>query len=324
MLSYLDLENDLLQHQFRWLVTGAAGFIGSNLVERLLKLNQIVIGVDDFSTGDQKNLCDVRMTVGDDRWKNFHFSSGSVTDQLFISKVFEEKIDYVLHQAALGSVPRSIADPIASHMVNVDGFINVLNAARMAGVGSFVYASSSSVYGDHPGLPKVEDLVGKPLSPYAATKCINESYAQVFFDSYAFGSAGLRYFNVFGRRQNPNGAYAAVMPRWINAMLKNEEIVINGDGSTSRDFCYIENVVRANLMNACSQKGAGHRVYNIAVGERTCLNDLFSMLKQALSKMGVVYEKQPRYESFRHGDVMPLMLMLLEQGWISVTHLVIV
>ncbi|GAI46392.1 unnamed protein product, partial [marine sediment metagenome] len=264
---------------------GVAGFIGSNLLEVLLKLNQRVVGLDNFATGYQRNLNEVRESVNSDQWKNFHFIEGDICalDDCRRAMLFSPPslggnertpVEYVLHQAALGSVPRSLADPITTNSTNITGFLNVLVAARDAKVQRFVYAASSSSYGDHPGLPKVEDRVGKLLSPYAVTKFVNELYAEIFSKSYAFPSIGLRYFNVFGPRQDPNGAYAAVIPKWTASLLRDEPIFINGDGETSRDFCFIANVVQANLLAATTENPeAENQVYNVAVGERTTLNE---------------------------------------------------
>jgi UDP-N-acetylglucosamine 4-epimerase len=286
----------------KWLVTGCAGFIGSNLLERLLRAGQTVVGLDNFATGHRHNLDDVRQQVGDAAWANFQFIEGDIRS-LDTCRQAVAGVDHVLHQAALGSVPRSLADPITSNAVNIDGFLNMLVAARDAKVASFVYAASSSTYGDHPGLPKVEDRIGRPLSPYAVTKYVNELYADVFARSYGFGSIGLRYFNVFGKRQDPNGAYAAVIPKWIAAMIANDDVLINGDGETSRDFCFIDNVVQANILASVAQGDAVNQVYNVAVNARTSLNQLFDILASTLSQNGVSYSKKPVYRDFRAGDV---------------------
>lgn len=293
-----------LQHAPKtWLVTGVAGFIGSNLLETLLKLNQNVVGLDNFATGHQYNLDEVQGLVAAEQWQNFHFIEGDIRDLTTCQQVCAG-VDYVLHQAALGSVPRSIADPITTNSANITGFLNMLVAARDAQVQSFTYAASSSTYGDHPGLPKVEDRIGKPLSPYAVTKYVNELYADVFAKTYGFKTIGLRYFNVFGKRQDPNGAYAAVIPKWTAAMIQGEEVFINGDGETSRDFCFIENTVQANILAATTQNDeAKNQVYNVAVGDRTTLNDLFNAIKSALNDNGVSYDKSPIYRDFRAGDV---------------------
>ncbi|MFC6439403.1 SDR family oxidoreductase [Bowmanella sp. JS7-9] len=301
MDAYTKLLNRLDTEQFTWLVTGAAGFIGSNLVEALLKKNQKVVGLDNFATGHQKNLDEVQGLVSDSQWQNFTFINGDIRELTTCQQACEG-VDYVLHQAALGSVPRSLADPITSNSANITGFLNMLVAARDAQVKSFVYAASSSTYGDHPALPKVEENIGNPLSPYAVTKYVNELYADVFSRSYGFHSAGLRYFNVFGRRQDPNGAYAAVIPKWTAAMNNGEDVFINGDGETSRDFCFIENVIQANLLSATTELEKSE-VFNVAVGDRTTLNQLFEAIRAALAENGVNYDKSPVYRDFRAGDV---------------------
>ena len=303
MTAYIQLTAELSRSPKTWLITGVAGFIGSNLLETLLKLDQRVIGLDNFSTGYQRNLDEVQSLVSVPQWANFRFINGDIR-KLADCQEACSGVDYVLHQAALGSVPRSIEDPIVTNSVNIDGFLNVLVAARDANVKSFTYAASSSTYGDHPGLPKVEDLIGKPLSPYAVTKYVNELYADVFARSYGFKTIGLRYFNVFGKRQDPDGAYAAVIPKWIAAMIKNEDVFINGDGETSRDFCFIENTVQANLLAATRQdETARNQVYNVAVGGRTTLNQLFNGIKSTRVNNGVHYNKEPVYRDFRAGDV---------------------
>ena len=285
-----------------WLVTGVAGFIGSNLLETLLKLNQNVVGLDNFATGHQYNLDEVQNLVSPAQWSNFSFIEGDIRHFEDCQKACMD-VDYVLHQAALGSVPRSIADPITTNATNITGFLNMLTAARDAKVSSFTYAASSSTYGDHPALPKVEENIGNPLSPYAVTKYVNELYADVFARTYAFKTIGLRYFNVFGKRQDPNGAYAAVIPKWTAAMIAGDEVFINGDGETSRDFCFIENTVQANILAAIANDEAKNQVYNVAVGDRTTLNDLFNALQAALHENGVTYNKKPVYREFRAGDV---------------------
>ena len=288
----------------KWLVTGVAGFIGSNLLEELLQLDQMVVGLDNFSTGKPENLEDVKKEVGPDKWKQFHFIKGDIrnlTDCMEICK----GVDYVLHQAALGSVPRSIDDPIKTNQSNIDGFLNMLVAVRDNKVDRFVYAASSSTYGDHPDLPKKEDRIGKPLSPYAVTKYVNELYADVFAKTYDIETIGLRYFNVFGKRQDPNGAYAAVIPKWMGILLSGKHPTINGDGETSRDFCFINNAIQANLLAATSNNDdAVNRVYNVAYGEKTSLNQLFYEIRNNL----VLYKPeieaiQPKYGPFRKGDV---------------------
>lgn len=303
MTQYQKTQQDLVAAPKTWLVTGVAGFIGSNLLETLLKLNQTVVGLDNFATGYQKNLDEVQSLVSNEQWQRFSFIEGDIRNFSDCQKACSG-VDYVLHQAALGSVPRSLADPITTNEVNISGFLNMLTAARDAEVKSFTYAASSSTYGDHPGLPKVEDKIGKPLSPYAVTKYVNELYADVFARSYGFKSVGLRYFNVFGHRQDPDGAYAAVIPKWTAAMIKNDTVFINGDGETSRDFCYIENTVQANILAATTQnEEAINQVYNVAVGDRTTLNQLFNAIKSALADNGVTYEQEPTYRDFRPGDV---------------------
>ena len=286
----------------RWLVTGVAGFIGSNLLEALLALDQDVVGLDNFATGHRANLEDVRARVTAAQWARFSFVEGDIVSGETCRAVCQG-VDHVLHQAALGSVPRSLADPLATNTANVDGFLTMLVAARDAGVKSFVYAASSSTYGDHPDLPKREDVIGRPLSPYAVTKYVNELYADVFARSYGFGSAGLRYFNVFGERQDPDGAYAAVIPKWIAAMIEGGEVHIHGNGETSRDFCYIDNVVQANLLAATGQKPATSRIFNVAVGGRTTLNQLFGEMVAVLAQNGVRYTLAPVHGEFRAGDV---------------------
>ena len=304
MSTYETLEIHLQSKQYTWLITGAAGFIGSNLLEALLKLNQKVVGLDNFSTGHKRNLDEVQSIVSPAQWQNFSFVQADICN-LASCQTACNGVDYVLHQAALGSVPRSVEDPIATNVCNVTGFLNMLVAARNSKVKRFVYAASSSTYGDHAGLPKVEDRIGKPLSPYAVTKYVNELYADVFGKTYGLQSIGLRYFNVFGPRQDPEGAYAAVIPKWIASMIKGEPVYINGDGDTSRDFCYIANVVQANLLSATTQNTeAVDQVYNIAVGRRTTLNELFAQLKQNLiSTCPNVNDALAVYREFRAGDV---------------------
>ncbi len=302
MTVYSELLKKLPTQPKVWLVTGVAGFIGSNLLEHLLKLNQTVVGLDNFATGHQHNLDEVKGLVTAEQWAGFTFIEGDIRNLDDCQKACSG-VDYVLHQAALGSVPRSINDPITTNATNISGFLNMLVAARDAGVKSFTYAASSSTYGDHPALPKVEEKIGRPLSPYAVTKYVNELYADVFAKSYGFKTIGLRYFNVFGKRQDPNGAYAAVIPKWIASMLLGDDVFINGDGETSRDFCFIENTVQMNLLAATAPDGAKNEVYNVAVGDRTTLNDLFLALQTALDKNGKPYCKAPVYRDFRAGDV---------------------
>ncbi|MDO5542825.1 MAG: NAD-dependent epimerase/dehydratase family protein [Acinetobacter sp.] len=303
MSQYQTVCEQLQQAPKIWLVTGVAGFIGSNLLETLLKLNQKVVGLDNFATGHQHNLDEVQNLVSTEQWANFKFYEGDIRNLEDCQKACAN-VDYVLHQAALGSVPRSISDPITTNAANITGFLNMLVAARDANVSSFTYAASSSTYGDHPALPKVEENIGNPLSPYAVTKYVNELYADVFARTYGFKAIGLRYFNVFGKRQDPNGAYAAVIPKWTAAMIADDDIYINGDGETSRDFCFIENTVQANILAATTQnEEAKNQVYNVAVGDRTTLNDLFNAIKTVLNKNGVIYIKAPIYRDFRAGDV---------------------
>ncbi len=331
--AYEHLQARLQAEPHTWLITGVAGFIGSNLLETLLKLNQRVVGLDNFATGHQRNLDEVQTLVTPAQWANFNFIQGDIRELADCQSAMSwphsrsrapaanepVPVDYVLHQAALGSVPRSLADPLTTNATNITGHLNMLTAARDAGVKSFTYAASSSTYGDHPGLPKVEDTIGKPLSPYAVTKYVNELYADVFARCYGFNTIGLRYFNVFGPRQDPNGAYAAVIPKWIASMLKRVPIYINGDGETSRDFCYIANVVQANLLAATVSEDviAGearqsmpscpspvNQVYNIAVGERTTLNELFAQIKTHLLPLySNLQDAKPVYRDFRAGDV---------------------
>ena len=298
-----DVQQQLNQNGYHWLVTGAAGFIGSNLVEALLKLNQRVTGLDNFATGHQHNLDQVRELVGEAAWSNFTFLNADIRSPDDCARACQG-VDFVLHQAALGSVPRSIANPQLTNETNITGFLNMLVAARDAKVKRFVYAASSSTYGDHPDLPKIEDRIGKPLSPYAVTKYVNELYADVFGRTYGMESIGLRYFNVFGPRQDPNGAYAAVIPKWVAALIRNEELRINGDGETSRDFCYIDNVVQANLLAATSGVDAANQVYNVALNDRTSLNQLHAMMCELLApRFPHVAAHRPVYVDFRAGDV---------------------
>ncbi len=304
MSPYEQLRQQLIQQPKTWLITGVAGFIGSNLLETLLKLEQRVVGLDNFATGYQRNLEEVEALVEPSQWARFKFIEGDICALDDCIRACTG-VDCVLHQAALGSVPRSISDPIRTNAANVTGFINMLVAARDAGVQRFVYAASSSTYGDHPGLPKVEDVIGRPLSPYAVTKYVNELYADVFARCYGMETIGLRYFNVFGPRQDPNGAYAAVIPKWTAATIKSEPVYINGDGETSRDFCYVANAVQANLLAATTQNiEAVNQVYNVAVGERTTLNELFGLIRRLLAIRDRHFEGvKPVYRDFREGDV---------------------
>jgi UDP-N-acetylglucosamine 4-epimerase len=302
MTRYQAIQQELLFQPQTWLVTGVAGFIGSNLLETLLKLNQIVVGLDNFATGHARNLQEVQGLVTIEQWARFRFHEGDIRKLADCQRACEG-VQHVLHQAALGSVPRSLADPITTHEANISGFLNMLVAARDAKVQSFTYAASSSTYGDHPALPKVEEKIGKPLSPYAVTKYVNELYADVFARCYGFHAIGLRYFNVFGPRQDPDGAYAAVIPKWTAALLKGERVFINGDGDTSRDFTFVANAMQANLLAAVAPQEARNQVYNVAVGGRTTLNELFTALRQALVPHGVGVGVQPHYREFRAGDV---------------------
>ena len=321
MTAYDQLQTRLATEPHTWLITGVAGFIGSNLLETLLTLNQRVVGLDNFATGHQRNLDEVQTLVTPAQWASFNFIKGDIREQADCQQACQG-VDYVLHQAALGSVPRSLEDPITTNSANITGFLNMLVAARDAKVKSFTYAASSSTYGDHPGLPKVEDVIGKPLSPYAVTKYVNELYADVFASCYGLNTIGLRYFNVFGPRQDPNGAYAAVIPKWTAALLAGDAVYINGDGETSRDFCFIANAVQANLLAATvsenfvsrnsvipakagiqSDESSTVQVYNVAVGDRTTLNTLFALLRDNLAAHGVCADTQPIYRDFRAGDV---------------------
>ena len=302
MTSYQNLLKALTENPKVWLVTGVAGFIGSNLLEHFLKLDQTVIGLDNFATGHQRNLDEVQGLLTETQWQKFYFIEGDIQEyKSCLSAV--KGVDYVLHQAALGSVPRSIADPISSNAVNISGFLNILQASKEEGVKSFTYAASSSTYGDHPALPKVEENIGNPLSPYAVTKYVNELYAGVYARSYEFKTIGLRYFNVFGKRQDPNGAYAAVIPKWTAAMIQGEDVYINGDGETSRDFCFIENTVQMNILAATAPDEVKDQVYNVAVGGRTTLNDLYASIKGSLVSCGIQVNGDLVYRDFRAGDV---------------------
>ncbi len=297
-------QQRLRENPKRWLITGVAGFIGCNLLEALLRLDQTVVGLDNFATGHQHNLDQIREGVSAAQWRRFRFIEGDIRD-LEACRAACDSVDYVLHQAALGSVPRSLEDPITTNSANIDGFLNMLVAARDAEVIRFVYAASSSTYGDHPGLPKVEDRIGRPLSPYAVTKLVNEQYADVFARTYGFETIGLRYFNIFGAHQDPQGAYAAVIPKWTAAMIHNEPVWINGDGETSRDFCYIANTVQVNLLAATADNPeAANQVYNVAVGDRTTLNELFEAIRSTLApRFPHLKGFKPSYRDFRTGDV---------------------
>ena len=311
MTHYQQLQEHLKNHSSTWLITGVAGFIGSSLLEKLLILNQKVVGLDNFDTGYQHNIdqaiADAEATLGaENRTLNtdsFSFIKGDIRALKDCQQACSG-VDYVLHQAALGSVPRSIADPIKTNAANIDGFLNMLIAAKESTVKRFVYAASSSTYGDHPALPKVEDKIGNPLSPYAVTKLVNELYAQVFATTYGFKTIGLRYFNIFGKRQDPNGAYAAVIPKWISNIIQGEAVFINGDGETSRDFCYINNAVQMNLLAAMTiNEAALNQAYNVAVGDRTTLNDLYQQIHSTLSARCPLPTENLTYRDFRPGDV---------------------
>jgi UDP-N-acetylglucosamine/UDP-N-acetylgalactosamine 4-epimerase len=285
-----------------WLVTGAAGFIGSNIVETLLRRGDRVRAFDNFATGHRTNFVDVRAQVGEEAWSRCDVIEADICDYA-ACEAATRGVDHVLHQAGLGSVPRSIATPLLTNHVNVTGFLNVLEASRLAGVKSFVYAASSSTYGDEPNLPKIENRIGNPLSPYAVTKLVNEQYASVYLRTYKFRATGLRYFNVFGPRQDPQGAYAAVIPLWVKAMITGADVKINGDGNTSRDFCFVSNTVQANIKAALAQTENQGTVYNVAVGEKTTLNQLFRMIRDELQLLQISYNKEPVFEDFRAGDV---------------------
>lgn len=302
MLKYSEVEENLKNNPKTWLITGVAGFIGSNLLERLLKLNQKVIGLDNFSTGFEINLNEVKDIVGHKTWANFDFIHGDINNYEACLKAVNS-VDYVLHQAALGSVPRSIEHPINSNNVNISGFLNVLHAAKEKKTKSFVYASSSSVYGDNNNLPKMEQNIGDPLSPYALTKLSNEMYSEVYSKVFDFHSIGLRYFNVFGKRQTPNSQYAAVIPKWIAAMIDNKDVHIYGDGKTSRDFCYVENVIQINILASIAGTNKSD-VYNVAVGKQSSLNELYEIIRNNLqSKLNSTIKSNIVYEDFRKGDV---------------------
>ena len=322
--AYNQLKDRLATESYTWLITGVAGFIGCNLLEALLKLNQRIVGLDNFATGHQHNLDEVQSLVTPEQWANFNFIQGDIRNLEDCRKAIhftpsplagegaqssvlspQSSVDFVLHQAALGSVPRSIEDPINTNETNISGFLHMLVAARDAKVKRFVYAASSSTYGDHPDLPKVEDKIGKPLSPYAVTKLVNELYTDVFARTYGYKTIGLRYFNIFGKRQDTEGAYAAVIPKWISSLIKNEPVYINGDGETSRDFCYIENVVQINLLAAITDNPeAVNQVYNVAVGDQTTLNQLYEALRVNLAELYPhLVEAKPIYRDFRGGDV---------------------
>jgi UDP-N-acetylglucosamine 4-epimerase len=308
MTRYEHVQNHLKINQSTWLITGVAGFIGSNLLEKLLTLNQKVIGLDNCDTGHQFNIDEAiemaSKAAGKDIGINFTFINGDIR-KFNDCKKSCSGVDYVLHQAALGSVPRSIDDPINTNNANINGFLNMLVASKDENIKRFVYAASSSTYGDHPELPKVENKIGKPLSPYAVTKVVNELYADVFAKTYGFKTIGLRYFNVFGKRQDPNSTYAAVIPKWVNAILNEHDVYINGDGETSRDFCYIENTVQMNILAATTEdEDATNQIYNVALNDRTSLNKLYRMIEERLIKRkNGIKKKNPIYRDYRPGDV---------------------
>ena len=286
-----------------WLVTGAAGFIGSHLVESLLQLGQIVVGLDNYSTGRKENLVEVRNKVGANRWRAFSFTEGDILDTELCQKICSG-VDYVLHQAALGSVPRSIEDPLSTHAANVTGFLNIISASINTGVQRVVYASSSSVYGSHQSLPKKEENIGEALSPYALSKRINELYAGVFNHCYGLPSVGLRYFNVYGPRQDPQGPYAAVIPKWISAMIEGREIEMNGDGKITRDFCFVDNVIQANILAAVTEYQSDQRsVMNVAMHQQISLNDLYELLRKKLALKINIGEKRVKQRPERPGDI---------------------
>jgi len=302
--KYLQLQEHLKNNQNTWLITGVAGFIGSNLLEKLLILDQKVVGLDNFETGYQQNIDqaieDANKASNKNLSNNFKFINGDIR-KLEDCKKACNGVNYVLHQAALGSVPRSIEDPINTNRANIDGFLNMLVASKDENVKRFVYAASSATYGDHQDLPKVEDKIGNPLSPYAVTKVVNELYANVFAKTYGFKTIGLRYFNIFGKRQDPNGAYAAVIPKWVASIINKEDVFINGDGETSRDFCYIDNTVQMNLIAATTDNDeATDHVYNVALNDRTNLNELYQMIEERLiQRISGLKKKKPIYRNFR-------------------------
>lgn len=304
MSAHIELTHALKSRPQIWLITGVAGFIGSNLLQALLELDQQVVGLDNFSSGQRRNLNEVQASVAARQWQRFRFIEGDICDPATCMAACAG-VHVVLHQAALGSVPRSLAIPLASHQSNVTGLVNMLWAAKQNGIRRLVYASSSSVYGDHPDLPKVEANIGNCLSPYAATKRMNEIYADVFGRCYGLECIGLRYFNVFGPRQDPDGPYAAVIPKWIAAMINHEPVVIHGDGETSRDFCYVANVIQANLLAVFAEKpDAINQVYNVAVGGRTTLKQLFEVIrKKLLPRFSRLADYEPQFRDFRPGDV---------------------
>ncbi len=301
-MIYERLKIELQASPSTWLVTGVAGFIGSNLLQELLELDQQVVGLDNFATGSEANLQEVENLVTSEQWSRFSFIRGDICD-LSTCEQAVANVDYVLHQAALGSVPRSIEFPLNTNAANITGFLNMLEASRQAGVKSFTYAASSSTYGDHKALPKVEEQIGNPLSPYAVTKYVNELYAGVYARAYGFRSIGLRYFNVFGQRQDPNGPYAAVIPKWTQALIAGKPVEIYGDGLTSRDFCFVSNAVQMNLLAATATDEQKDNIFNVALGDRTSLNQLYSLIKENLVAHGIEVSGEPQYRDFRAGDV---------------------
>ena len=295
----------LKSNRRKWCVTGAAGFIGSNLVEFLLSHNQSVVGLDNFATGHRHNLVQVQQLLSESEWENFSFIEGDIRDMDTCQSACES-VDFVLHQAALGSVPRSLEEPLVTNEVNVNGFLNMLIAGRDHQVESFVYAASSSTYGDSPGLPKQEEIIGNPLSPYAVTKYVNELYASVFQSCYGFKATGLRYFNIFGQRQDPEGAYAAVIPKWVASMLKGEQVYINGKGDTSRDFCFVDNAVEANILAALADNPeASGQVFNVALNDQTSLGELHTAIRKAIEdRLPGLAINEPQFRDYRAGDVL--------------------
>jgi UDP-N-acetylglucosamine 4-epimerase len=300
----MDVGAQLRGKCHRWVITGVAGFIGSHLLESLLGLQQSVTGIDNFSTGHRRNLDEVRAIVGEQAWRGFRLIVGDIR-KFDACRDACAGADFVLHQAALGSVSRSIDEPMLYNDINVGGFVTMLTAARDRGVRRFVYASSSAVYGDDPRLPKLEWQTGNALSPYALSKYVDELYAGVFARCYGIETIGLRYFNVFGPRQDPAGAYAAVIPRWIGAMIADRRLLINGDGETSRDFCHVANVVQANVLAALNgNPAATNQVFNIAVQGRTTLNTLYQLLRDLLvGRYPHLRAYRPHHGDFRAGDV---------------------
>ena len=304
MLVYKEIKKSLLSNQHTWLITGVAGFIGSNILETLLNLDQKVVGLDNFMTGNEENLLKVKNSITNKKnWKNFKFIKGDICN-IDDCKSACNGVEFVLHQAALGSVPRSLKDPALTNQCNIDGFLNMLIAAKDSDVISFTYAASSSTYGDHIDLPKIESNIGNPLSPYAVTKYVNELYADVFARNYNFKSIGLRYFNIFGPRQDPHGAYAAVIPIWIRSMIENQIIYINGNGDTSRDFTFVENAVQANILAAVAKDEFKNEVYNVACGSRISLLEMFHLLRDSINSHGLNYLKEPQFRDYRKGDVL--------------------